>query len=174
MPSGREAALTRSVIDVSHWEYPIDFKKMAADGIVAVIAKATQGARGIDETYASYKEAAAPYKLLWDSYHFGTGSENVAIGHRALLRNFASGNTAATSGRSTLPTLQCAQPLQQPDHGSSGVGTGVGTNSSGAGTDSSGVGAGEVTAGDSGGVGTGEMAAGGFAGAADGCEGRHA
>jgi hypothetical protein len=111
----------------------------------------------------------------------GTGNENVAIGHRALLRNFASGNTAATSGRSTLPTLQCAQPLQQPDHGSYGVGTGAGADSSGAGTDSSsvgtdssGVGAGEVTAGDSGGVGTGEMAAGGFAGAADGCEGRHA
>ena len=188
MPSQREAAIIRSVIDVSHWEDPIDFKKVAADGIVAVIAKATQGARGIDETYASYKEAAEPYKLLWGSYHFGTGSENVAIGHRALLRNFASGNTAATSGRSTLPTLQCAQPLQQPDHGSYGVGTGVGTDSSGAGadssgagtdssgvgTDSSGVGAGEVTAGDSGGVGTGEMAAGGFAGAADGCEGRHA
>src|SRR4029453_4297312 len=75
MPSGREAAITRSVIDVSHWEYPIDFKKVAADGIVAVIAKATQGARGIDETYASYKEAAEPYKLLWGSYHFGTVSE---------------------------------------------------------------------------------------------------
>ena len=73
-------------------------------------------------------------------FRINTGSENVAIGHRALLRNFASGNTAATSGRSTLPTLQCAQPLQQPDHGSSGVGTGVGTNSSGAGTDSSGAG----------------------------------
>jgi hypothetical protein len=147
-------------------------------------------------------EERKKHYALGISFGPGTGSENVAIGHRALLRNFASGNTAATSGRSTLPTLQCAQPLQQPDHGSSGVGTGVGTNSSGAGTDSSGagtnssgggtnsssvgadssgggadsssVGAGEVTAGDSGGVGTGEMAAGGFAGAADGCEGRHA
>ncbi len=82
MPSGREAAITRSVIDVSHWEYPIDFNKVAADRIVAVIAKATQGARGIDATYASYKEAAAPYKLLWGSYHFGTGSEvDVQVEH---------------------------------------------------------------------------------------------
>ena len=122
-------------------------------------------------------EERKKHYALGISFGPGTGSENVAIGHRALLRNFASGNTAATSGRSTLPTLQCAQPLQQPDHGSYGVGTdssGVGADSSGAGTDSSGVGAGEVTAGDSGGVGTGEMAAGGFAGAADGCEGRHA
>jgi hypothetical protein len=132
-------------------------------------------------------EERKEHYALGISFGPGTGSENVAIGHRALLRNFASGNTAATSGRSTPPTLQCAQPLQQPDHGSYGVGTGVGTDSSGggadssgagtdssgAGTDSSGVGAGEVTTGDSGGVGTGEMAAGGFAGAADGCEGRH-
>jgi lysozyme len=82
MPSRREAAITRSVIDVSHWEYPIDFKKVAADGIVAVIAKATQGAGGIDATYASYKEAAAAYKLLWGSYHFGTGSEvDVQVEH---------------------------------------------------------------------------------------------
>ena len=140
-------------------------------------------------------EERKKHYALGISFGPGTGSENVAIGHRALLRNFASGNTAATSGRSTLPTLQCAQPLQQPDHGSYGVGTGVGTDSSGAGTNSSGLGAdssgagtdpssvrtdssgvraGEVTAGDSGGVGTGEMATGGFAGAADGCEGRHA
>ena len=40
MPPRREAAITRSVIDVSHWEDPIDFKKVAADSIVAVIAKA--------------------------------------------------------------------------------------------------------------------------------------
>ena len=71
----RNAAMTRTVIDVSHWEDPIDFEKVAADGIVAVIAKATQGAAGIDKTYAKYQKAAAPYKFLWGSYHFGTGSE---------------------------------------------------------------------------------------------------
>jgi lysozyme len=82
MPSRREAAITRSVIDVSHWEHPIDFKKVAADGIVAVIAKATQGAAGIDKTYAAFKEAAAPHKFLWGSYHFGTGSEvDVQVEH---------------------------------------------------------------------------------------------
>ena len=82
MPPRREAAITRSVIDVSHWEDPIDFKKVAADGIVAVIAKATQGAGGIDATYAGYKKTAAPYNFLWGSYHFGTGSEvDVQVGH---------------------------------------------------------------------------------------------
>ena len=74
--------MTRSIIDVSHWEAPIDFEKVASDGIVAVIAKATQGAAGIDESYAKYKRAAAPYKFLWGSYHFGTGSEvHVQIEH---------------------------------------------------------------------------------------------
>jgi len=67
--------MTRSVIDISHWEDPIDFKKVAAAGIVAIIAKATQGATGVDPAYAKFKKAAAPYKFLWGSYHFGTGNE---------------------------------------------------------------------------------------------------
>jgi lysozyme len=67
--------MTKNIIDVSHWEDPIDFKKVAADGIVAIIAKATQGAVGLDPTYAKFKKAAAGYRFLWGSYHFGTGSE---------------------------------------------------------------------------------------------------
>ena len=74
--------MTRNIIDVSHWEDPIDFKAVAADGIVAVIAKATQGATGVDSAYAKFKKAAAPYKFLWGSYHFGTGSEvDVQVEH---------------------------------------------------------------------------------------------
>ena len=74
--------MTRNIIDVSHWEDPIDFKAVAADGIVAVIAKATQGAAGVDSAYAKFKKAAAPYKFLWGSYHFGTGSEvDVQVEH---------------------------------------------------------------------------------------------
>ena len=67
--------MTRNVIDISHWEDPIDFQKVATDGIVAIIAKATQGATGVDKAYAKFKEAAEPYNILWGSYHFGTGSE---------------------------------------------------------------------------------------------------
>jgi lysozyme len=74
--------MTRSVTDISHWEDPIDFKKVAADGIVAVIAKVTQGATGVDKAYAKFKKAAAPYKFLWGSYHFGTGNEvDVQVEH---------------------------------------------------------------------------------------------
>jgi lysozyme len=90
---------------VSHWEDPIDFKKVAADGIVAIIAKATQGATGVDPAYAEFKRAAGAVRLpstplsrrslvrrrinqrlargavlstnnfLLGSYHFGTGAD---------------------------------------------------------------------------------------------------
>jgi lysozyme len=57
--------MTRNIIDVSHWEDPIDFGAVAANGIVAVIPKATQGAAGVDSAYAKFRKAAAPYKFLW-------------------------------------------------------------------------------------------------------------
>jgi len=80
--------VTRRVIDISHWEAPIDFAKVAADGIVAIIAKATQGSTFIDPAYAKFKRAASNVRLpstlnsqlstlrfLWGSYHFGTGAD---------------------------------------------------------------------------------------------------
>ena len=72
--------MIRTIIDISHWEDPINFKKVAAAGIVAVIAKATHGAAGIDIAYAKFKKLATKYELLWGSYHFGTGSKvNVQV-----------------------------------------------------------------------------------------------
>jgi lysozyme len=67
--------MTNRIIDVSHWEEPIDFKQVRAAGIVAIIGKATNGASGVDRAYSGYKKAAARYRFLWGSYHFGTGSE---------------------------------------------------------------------------------------------------
>jgi len=54
--------MTRRVIDISYYEDPIDFAKVAADGVVAIIAKATQGATWIDPAYAKFKRAAASNK----------------------------------------------------------------------------------------------------------------
>jgi lysozyme len=67
--------MTRRVIDVSHWDDPINFTSVAADGIVAVIAKATQGATGVDPAYTKFKRAASRYNFLWGSYHFGTRAD---------------------------------------------------------------------------------------------------
>jgi lysozyme len=57
--------MTQRIIDISHHEDPIDFAKVAADGIAAVIAKATQGTTFVDPAYAKFKKAAAKYKFLW-------------------------------------------------------------------------------------------------------------
>jgi lysozyme len=67
--------MINNIIDISHWEEPIEFDKVYADGIVAVIAKATTGTAGLDPAYPKYKAAAAPYSFLWGSYHFGTGRQ---------------------------------------------------------------------------------------------------
>ena len=60
--------MIRRIIDISHYEKPIDFANVAADGIVAIIAKATQGTTWIDPAYAKFKKAAAPFKFLSGSY----------------------------------------------------------------------------------------------------------
>jgi lysozyme len=66
------------IIDVSHWNEPVDFRKVAGAGIVAVIAKASQGAGYTDPAYASFRKQAAAQGLLWGSYHFGTGDDAAA------------------------------------------------------------------------------------------------
>jgi lysozyme len=70
--------MTDDIIDVSHWNEPVDFRKVAGAGIVAVIAKASQGAGYADPAYASFRRQAAAQGLLWGSYHFGTGDDAAA------------------------------------------------------------------------------------------------
>lgn len=67
-----------SVIDLSHHNGTVDFAKIAADGVVGVIHKATQGTADVDPTYATRRPAALSAGLLWGAYHFGTGSDGVA------------------------------------------------------------------------------------------------
>ena len=74
--------MTDNVIDISHWEDPVDFAKVSGAGISAIIAKASQGAAGVDATYTKNKAKAAPYNFLWGSYHFGTGDDvSVQVDH---------------------------------------------------------------------------------------------
>jgi len=58
------------VIDLSHWQAPVDFLKARAGGIAAVILKATQGSQWIDATFAQRLEAATAAGLLVGAYHF--------------------------------------------------------------------------------------------------------
>jgi lysozyme len=63
------------VIDLSHWQAPVDFAQAKAAGIAAVILKATQGSDWIDVTFAPRFAAATAAGLLVGAYHFLDGSE---------------------------------------------------------------------------------------------------
>jgi lysozyme len=58
------------VIDLSHWQAPVDFAKAKSAGIAAVILKATQGSNWVDATFAARLAAATAAGLLVGAYHF--------------------------------------------------------------------------------------------------------
>jgi lysozyme len=62
------------VIDLSHWQAPVDFMQAKSAGVAAVILKATQGSHWIDVTFAGRAAAATAADLLVGAYHFLDGS----------------------------------------------------------------------------------------------------
>ena len=73
-----------SVIDLSHHNGDVNLVQAAADGIVGVIHKATQGLGFKDSLYATNKKKALDAGLLWGAYHFGDASDSVAQADRFL------------------------------------------------------------------------------------------
>jgi lysozyme len=70
------------VIDLSHWQAPVDFARAKSAGVVAVILKATQGSRWIDTTFAKRFAAASAAGLLVGAYHFlDNSSPEVQVSH---------------------------------------------------------------------------------------------
>jgi GH25 family lysozyme M1 (1,4-beta-N-acetylmuramidase) len=64
------AVVSDVVIDLSHWQAPVDFVRAKSAGIAAVILKATQGLYWIDGTFATRFAAATAAGLLVGAYHF--------------------------------------------------------------------------------------------------------
>jgi GH25 family lysozyme M1 (1,4-beta-N-acetylmuramidase) len=62
------------VIDLSHWQAPVDFVRAKSAGIAAVILKATQGVDWVDVTFGDRLAAATTAGLLVGAYHFLDGS----------------------------------------------------------------------------------------------------
>jgi lysozyme len=58
------------VIDLSHWQEPVDFTRAKSAGIAAVLLKATQGSDWIDVVFAQRVAAANASGLLVGAYHF--------------------------------------------------------------------------------------------------------
>jgi len=63
------------VVDLSHHNASVDFKKLKAGGVVGVIHKATQGLGFVDKMYATRRQMALGEGLLWGAYHFGVGGD---------------------------------------------------------------------------------------------------
>jgi lysozyme len=63
------------VIDLSHWDPADDYSRVADDGILGVIYKATQGTSNRDDTYVEQQRDAKAAGLLWGAYHFADGSD---------------------------------------------------------------------------------------------------
>jgi lysozyme len=62
-----------AVIDLSHWNAgPLDFAAAKASGVLAVIAKATEGVAGIDPAFVANRAAAKAARLLFGAYHYLT------------------------------------------------------------------------------------------------------
>jgi lysozyme len=63
------------VIDISHYQGTPSLQALQDAGIVAVIAKATQGLDLRDQTYFEKKDALKNAGLKWGSYHYASGSD---------------------------------------------------------------------------------------------------
>jgi lysozyme len=83
------------VIDLSHWEAPVDFAQVKASGIAAVILKATQGTGFVDPTFAARAVGANDAGLLVGAYHFFDTSDPTA----------QAGYFLATVARTGVPML---------------------------------------------------------------------
>ena len=63
------------IIDLSHWNESVDFKKIKFFGIQGVIHKATEGFKYVDKNYIQRKEMAIDTGLFWGAYHFGISGD---------------------------------------------------------------------------------------------------
>lgn len=70
--------MIEGIVDLSHWQAPVDFPAMKAGGVLGVILKATQGIDYVDPTFAPRAAAAASAGLLVGAYHFFDGSAPLA------------------------------------------------------------------------------------------------
>lgn len=70
--------VTESIIDLSHYNPPVDFTKVQASGIDGVFHKVSQGLTFADTAYAGRRPQAASAGLLWGAYHFGSNADGAA------------------------------------------------------------------------------------------------
>lgn len=73
---GNSALYFNGIIDIYHAE-AIDFDKVKAAGIAAIIHKATEGTAFKDNAYHTRKKMAKDRGFLWGGYHFSSGDKGI-------------------------------------------------------------------------------------------------
>lgn len=64
------------IIDISRYQpEPLDFDRMRAAGIVAIIHKASQGTKLVDSKFYARRAAILEAGFLFGAYHFGDGTD---------------------------------------------------------------------------------------------------
>jgi lysozyme len=89
-------------IDVSHWQGRPTWKKVKADGVQFVIAKATEGQAHVDTQYARNKRRADALGIPFAAYHFARPDRTTDDARREA-DHFV--RTARLAGRHLLPVL---------------------------------------------------------------------
>jgi lysozyme len=102
-----------AIVDLSHWQTPVDFVALRNSGILAVILKATQGSSWVDATFIQKLLAAHSAGLLLGAYHFADATPPVAqvdnfLTHASGIQFLATDFEANGMG-GTVSTAQAAE-----------------------------------------------------------------
>jgi lysozyme len=89
-------------IDVSHWQGTIRWRRVAADGVKFVFAKATEAQGFVDPQYARNRERATAAGILFSAYHFARPDRTYKDAVREA-DHFV--RTARLTGQHLLPVL---------------------------------------------------------------------
>jgi hypothetical protein len=69
-------ALGELVLDVSRWNWPVDYQAAKAAGVKRVYARATIGANGVDEQWVNHRNAILDAGLPLGAYHYFIWNED--------------------------------------------------------------------------------------------------
>lgn len=70
--------MLNAIVDLSHYNSPVNFSQAKQGGLLGVVHKATQGLAETDPQYAARRPLAQAAGLLWGAYHFGTDADGAA------------------------------------------------------------------------------------------------
>ena len=87
------APFLNAIVDLSHHNSVESFEEARAEGIIAVVHKATEGSTFVDAKYTERRARAKAAGLLWGAYHFGVrGAVEDQVSHFLSIADPADGD----------------------------------------------------------------------------------